>query len=98
MDRKALVALQLLLTLGLLAAVLGTGHADAKRKPKTPPPRGIHKIKHVIVIMQENRSFDSYFCTIHAADGIPPDVCGPPPAHRGRQPPFPPPHAQYPRR
>jgi len=24
---------------------------------------GIHKIKHVIVIMQENRSFDSYFGT-----------------------------------
>ena len=24
---------------------------------------GIHKIKHVIVISQENRSFDSYFGT-----------------------------------
>ena len=26
-------------------------------------PAGIHKIKHVIVIQQENRSFDSYFGT-----------------------------------
>lgn len=32
---------------------------------------GIHKIKHVVVIMQENRSFDSYFGTFPGADGIP---------------------------
>ncbi len=32
---------------------------------------GIHKIRHVIVIMQENRSFDSYFGTFPGADGIP---------------------------
>jgi len=32
---------------------------------------GIHKIKHVIIIMQENRSFDSYFGTFPGADGIP---------------------------
>jgi len=32
---------------------------------------GIHKIRHVIVIMQENRSFDSYFGTYPGADGIP---------------------------
>ncbi len=41
---------------------------------------GIHKIKHVIVIQQENRSFDSYFGTFPGADGIPakvgkPTVC-----------------------
>jgi phospholipase C len=45
-------------------------------------PRGIHKIEHVIVIMQENRSFDSYFGTFPGADGIPmksgkPTVCVP---------------------
>ena len=41
----------------------------------TSPPAedasGIHKIKHVIMIMQENRSFDSYFGTFPGADGIP---------------------------
>ena len=47
-------------------------------------PQGIHKIKHVIVIMQENRSFDSYFGTFAGADGIPmkrgrPAVCVPNP-------------------
>ena len=41
---------------------------------------GVHKIKHVIVIQQENRSFDSYFGTFPGADGIPmkngkPTVC-----------------------
>src|SRR6516165_12191457 len=43
---------------------------------------GIHKIKHVIIIEQENRSFDSYFATYPGADGIPmkngvPTVCVP---------------------
>ncbi|MDQ1379756.1 MAG: hypothetical protein QOJ71_475, partial [Actinomycetota bacterium] len=32
---------------------------------------GIHKIQHVVVIMQENRSFDHYFGTYPGADGIP---------------------------
>jgi phospholipase C len=47
---------------------------------------GIHKIKHVVVIMQENRSFDSYFGTFPGADGIAmgadgtPTVCVPDPA------------------
>ncbi len=45
-------------------------------------PLGIHKIRHVIVIMQENRSFDSYFGTFPGADGITmtngrPSVCIP---------------------
>src|ERR1700738_362101 len=46
---------------------------------------GIHKIKHVVVIMQENRSFDSYFGTYPGADGLPRQngqftVCVPDPA------------------
>jgi phospholipase C len=47
---------------------------------------GIHKIRHVVVIMQENRSFDEYFGTFPGANGIPmhdgvPSVCVPDPAH-----------------
>jgi phospholipase C len=43
-------------------------------------PAGVHKIQHVVVIQQENRSFDSYFGTYPGADGIPmqhgqPSVC-----------------------
>ena len=33
-------------------------------------PPGIGKIKHVVIIMQENRSFDSYFGTFPGADGF----------------------------
>jgi phospholipase C len=48
------------------------------------PAGGIHKIKHIIIIMQENRSFDNYFGTYPGADGIPmqsgvPTVCAPDP-------------------
>ena len=55
-------------------------------------PPGIHKIKHVIIIMQENRSFDSYFGTYPGAAGIPmhdgvPTVCVPDPAG-GCDPPY----------
>ena len=32
---------------------------------------GIHTIRHVVVVMQENRSFDTYFGTYPGADGIP---------------------------
>ncbi len=42
------------------------------------------KIKHIVIIMQENRSFDTYFGTYPGADGIPmqngvPTVCVPDP-------------------
>ena len=63
-----------------------SGSGDCRRfvAPGAPPVSlaGIHKIKHVVVIMQENRSFDSYFGTFPGADGIPmknglPTVCLP---------------------
>lgn len=34
-------------------------------------------IKHIVVIMQENRSFDKYFGTYPGANGIPKNVCMP---------------------
>jgi phospholipase C len=47
------------------------------------PDSGIHKIKHIVIIMQENRSFDSYFGTFPGADGIPPGVCESDPVNGG---------------
>src|SRR4051812_5079298 len=47
--------------------------------PSAGAATGIHKIRHVVVIMQENRSFDSYFGTFPGADGIPAGVCVPDP-------------------
>jgi phospholipase C len=54
----------------------------------TLDPELIHKIRHVVIIMQENRSFDSYFGTFPGADGIPRGVCVPDPTHGGCVKPF----------
>ena len=66
-----------------LASACSSGHPAASPSP-TSAASGIHKIKHVVVVMQENRSFDSYFGTFPGADGIPmqggqPTVCVPDP-------------------
>ena len=53
----------------LVAAAGLAADASVQAKPYRPRPAvpaadaGIHKIKHVIVILQENRSFDNYFGT-----------------------------------
>jgi phospholipase C len=40
-------------------------------------PAAPYPIKHVVVIMQENRSFDHYFGTFPGADGFPAQTCVP---------------------
>src|SRR5437588_5026065 len=72
--------------LGALAlyACLAGGAPAATGSVPAAPRSGIHKIQHVVVIMQENRSFDSYFGTFPGAEGIPfsgaqPSVCAPDP-------------------
>ncbi len=42
-------------------------------------PSGLDKINHFVFIMQENRSFDSYFGTYPGADGLPKGICLPDP-------------------
>jgi phospholipase C len=69
-------------------SVQNLGATSAALKIKIAPLTGIHKIRHVVVIMQENRSFDSYFGTFPGADGIPPGVCVPDPANGGCVTPF----------
>src|SRR2546426_12639675 len=69
-------------TVAALGAAGGCGGSAAARPVSVPA--GIHRIRHVIVIMQENRSFDNYFGTYPGADGIPmrngrPTVCSPDP-------------------
>ena len=65
----------------VVAAVVLAAGVSASTAPRNPSVRrqDIHKIKHVVVIMQENRSFDSYFGTYPGADGIPRGVCVPDP-------------------
>ncbi len=96
---RAAIAGALALLAGAGAVI--TTHSEGKAPDRRPAPAaaysgnksaptsaGIHKIKHVVVIIQENRSFDSYFGTYPGADGLPTrngrfTVCIPDPAkHR----------------
>jgi phospholipase C len=64
--RPVLVALACVCLLALLAS------AELPRAVSRAGTRtGIHKIRHIVIIVQENRSFDSYFGTYPGADGIP---------------------------
>jgi phospholipase C len=51
------------------------GSPRSESAPEASP--GMKKIKHVIWIIQENRSFDNYFGTFPGADGPPPSTCLP---------------------
>jgi phospholipase C len=71
------------LAMVLPAAVLA-GCSSSGSTPSRVGATGIGKIRHVVVIMQENRSFDTYFGTYPGANGIPmsngaPGVCVPDP-------------------
>src|SRR5471032_3020053 len=83
------------LVAALLTAHLSGGQSDTgatSRLPEGPVKAdaraGITKIKHIVVVMQENRSFDSYFGTFPGADGFPTsggkiNVCVPDPETHG---------------
>ena len=59
------------LTVVIACVALATTAAAACGGSGRSATGGIHKIRHIVVIMQENRSFDSYFGTYPGADGIP---------------------------
>ncbi len=65
------------------ASQTNIGSRSGTLKVTVAPLTGIHKIRHVVIIMQENRSFDSYFGTYPGADGIPSGVCEPDPVNGG---------------
>ena len=78
-SRSSAVAVAVLLPAAALA-----GCSSGSSTPSGAGASGIHKIRHVVVIMQENRSFDTYFGTYPGAEGIPmtngvPTVCVPDP-------------------
>ena len=84
-----LLTVCLLAVVSVVAAVgsgagAGASVSDRSRAPShrlgAGDRQGIHKIRHIVIVMQENRSFDSYFGTYPGADGIPmkdgvPTVC-----------------------
>ena len=70
-----------------IAAFAGCSSSSKSATKSKDATSGIQKIKHVVIIMQENRSFDAYFGTFPGADGIPSKngqftVCVPDPEDR----------------
>jgi phospholipase C len=101
--RQRLHPWHVIVVCALAAALAGCGGGHGRRAAVTTTtasttatdviPAGIHRIRHVVVIMQENRSFDSYFGTYPGADGLPVKnghftVCLPDPATGGCERPF----------
>ena len=73
---SSVAVLSVVTLLGLLPA------AQADESKERQHHEAQSKIKHVIIIMQENRSFDHYFGTFPGAEGIPSGTCVPlDPAH-----------------
>ena len=71
------------------------GAIGPRRQPPAEPTTaratggGLEQVKHVVVVMQENHSFDNYFGQLHAegqpdADGLPNDASNPDPTQPQR--------------
>jgi phospholipase C len=83
-SRIGLVLATASLMVGCALSAMPRGPVRSPAPIRARVPAGIEKIDHIIVIMQENRSFDHYFGTFPGADGIPmkdgrPTVCLPDP-------------------
>jgi phospholipase C len=72
-----------LVAVGGNAVVIARARAGAATGPVallkgTSASADLSKIKHIVIVMQENRSFDNYFGMYPGADGIPVDGSGNP--------------------
>ncbi len=66
--------LRIFFSLFLITVLAGCGSSavpPAASVPADSSVPGMHKIQHIVIIMQENRSFDTYFGTFPGADGFP---------------------------
>ena len=61
MRRRGILAVTLLISIAALGMSVATAHAEGN----------VHKVNHVIIIMQENHSFDNYFGALPYAPGSP---------------------------
>lgn len=74
MNRSYGIRLMLtLLTIGMLFLPTASSRAEAPVAPNMPNS----PIQHLVVLMQENHTFDNYFGTYPGAEGIPAGVCMP---------------------
>src|SRR3954469_18887966 len=80
-SRVSLLLILALMSLGLLAGCAGLksgGTTPAPNPTPTPTPtKDITAVKHIVLFMQENRSFDEYFGQLNqyrVSKGLPADV------------------------
>src|SRR5574341_66508 len=74
MSKTTGILLNLVVLIVFFAGCTGNSTPAVGSTPSLVPPQlalARQKIKHIIIIMQENRSFDHYFGTYPGADGIP---------------------------
>lgn len=96
MSKTTGILLNLVVLIVFFAGCTGNWTPAVGSTPSSVPPQlalARQKIKHIIIIMQENRSFDHYFGTYPGADGIPmqngvPTVCANDPVTGQCIPPF----------
>ena len=92
MSRWSIVQrISLVVALGALAACSSTAQgedATGRATPSVSATTGITKIKHVLVLMQENRSYDSYYGHLHdqgqPGSSVEPNTGNPDPVHAGQ--------------
>jgi phospholipase C len=93
LDRQSKLAVRYRFAHGGLLQLRAVLPGDERNITSTSPAvtidvNGVFKIRHVVIIMQENRSFDQYFGTYPAVDGIPRGVCVSDPKNGGCIKPF----------
>ncbi len=64
-----LVPLAPLLFAALLSACGGSGSSKSGTLPPLPPPKAGKHFTHIVILVQENRTFDNLFATFPGADG-----------------------------
>jgi phospholipase C len=76
---KTSITIVVVVVFTLLLIVVNLSYATVDENPKTTNSNDddSNPIKHIVIIMQENHTFDNYFGTYPGANGIPKNVCMP---------------------
>jgi phospholipase C len=74
---ERMMIMSLFMVIALISTVIIPPLAYAQQQINSDGNNNNNPIKHIVVIMQENHSFDNYFGTYPGANGIPKNVCMP---------------------
>ena len=77
MRKDTLFVLLVITTTAIVGFGGAAGAFPSGSRDRQASAADVRLIKHIVIIMRENRSFDSYFGTFPGADGIPMTLAGP---------------------